>query len=265
MSNDYGLVVNNNDGGVMFDSRKGMSSYVIREMGTGTGVSDSSNIEDEFIFIRPPSGQENALSSKIIFASPRYNGSNVNFFQYDEDDDSAIAVELDYFVVTHSDNISTSSDDYGLQIKNSDNSIQFDSRSVKLGSHFLITAYHPPRSVNGDISDNSSVSLGDYNDYWEIGKWTFSLGHDFSNVPTSLQGIQFFPPFLGEAGEVKAHGWNESDSGDGLPNNGGLDDEPNGGGGIGGNPFGPGPNTGGGSSGRTFHNIRQIIVSAELV
>lgn len=264
MSNDYGLVVNNNDGGVMFDSRKGMSSYVIREMGTGTGVSDSSNIEDEFIFIRPPSGQENALSSKIIFASPRYNGANVNFFQYDEDDDSAIAVELDYFVVTHSDNISTSSDDYGLQIKNSDNSIQFDSRSVKLGSHFLITAYHPPRTVNGDISDSSSVSLGDYNDYWEIGKWTFSLGHNFSHVPTSLQGIQFFPPLLGEAGEVKAHGWNESDSGDGLSNNGGLDDEPNGGGGIGGNPFGPGPNTGG-NSGRTFHNIRQIIVSAELV
>ena len=29
MSDDHGLVVKNNNGGVMFDSRKGMSSYVV--------------------------------------------------------------------------------------------------------------------------------------------------------------------------------------------------------------------------------------------
>ena len=262
MSNNYGLVVNNNDGGVMFDSRKGMSSYVIKEMGTGTGVSDSSNIEDEFIFIRPPSGQENALSSKIIFASPRYNGANVTFFQYDDDTDISIEVTLDYFVVTHSDNVSVGSDNYGLQIKNSDNSIQFDSRSIKLGSHFKINEYYPPRTVSGDASQ--SDSLGDYNDYWEIGKWTNALGQNTTSAPTSLQGIQFYPPLNGEVGEVKAHGWRQSDSGDGNGNN--YNDEnpnsqdPN----VGlGNPNLPAPNIGG--SGKQYSNIRQMIVSAELV
>ena len=258
MSNNYGLVVNNNDGGVMFDSRKGMSSYVIREMGTGTGVPDSSNIEDEFIFIRPPSGQENALSSKIIFASPRVNGANIVFLQYDNDTDTAIEVTLDYFVVTHSDNVSIGSDNYGLQIKNSDNSIQFDSRSIKLGSHFKINTYHPPRTVNGQASQ--SGVLGDYDDYWEIGKWTNALGYG-TEAGTSLQGIQFYAPLLGDAGQVKAHGWTEPYSEE-LPNQGSDDLSDNSGSGYS-NPFAPPPNIGG--SGRQYGNIRQMIVSAELV
>ena len=74
MSNDFGLVVKNNSGGTMFDSRKGMNSYVIREMGTASAVSDTTNIVDELIFIRPPVGQTAALGSKILYASPRVNG-----------------------------------------------------------------------------------------------------------------------------------------------------------------------------------------------
>lgn len=243
MSNDFGLVVKNNSGGTMFDSRRGMNSYVIREMGTASAVSDTTNIVDELIFVRPPSGQEASLSGKILYASPRVNGQACGFYQYDDSTRIWGSVTLDYFVVSHSKNV-TSSDGYGLQVRNSDGSVQFDSRSVKFGNHFLITSYHPPYSVTGD--GGQQYFLGDVNDYWEIGKWTFGVMGGNPAESIALQGIQFF------GDEPRA--WGVYDQ---FGEEGGF------GGGFGGEESGGG----GGSSNasRTYRDIRQMIVSAELV
>jgi hypothetical protein len=246
MSNDFGLVVKNNSGGTMFDSRKGMNSYVIREMGTASAVSDTTNIADELIFVRPPVGQGAALSGKILYASPRINGYACGFYQYDDSTRIWGSVTLDYFVVSHSKNV-TSSDDYGLQVRNSDGSVQFDSRSVKFGNHFLITSYHPPYSVDGD--GGQQYFLGDVNDYWEIGKWTLGLmGSAIGTAAESiaLQGIQFF--------EDEPRAWGIYDT---YGEEGGLN------GGFGGeydDDLDRSNNTS-----RTYRDIRQMIVSAELV
>lgn len=240
MSDDYGLIVKNNSGGTMFDSRRGLNSYVIREMGTGSSVSDTTNIADELIFVRPPAGQEAALSGKILYASPRINGIACGFYQFDRSAMTYNTVTLDYFVVTHSKN-AIGNDDYGLQIRNDDNSIQFDSRSVKFGNHFLITTYHPPNTVPGDGGEQ--YFLGDVNDYWEIGKWTMGLmGASGAGQPVqdyALQGIQFF------GDEPRAWGIYDYD----------LDPEPN-------------DETGGfnpPSQTIIYRKIRQMILSAELV
>ena len=188
MSN-YGLAVTNNTVGVMFDSTKAMNSYVIKEIGTGTGISDTSNIENEFIFVRPPAGQEATLSSQIIYASPRLNNISCGFFQFNDATNVSSSVILDYFVVAHSEQIELTGN-YGLQIKNEGGSVQFDSRSIKLGNHFLVTKYHAPKTITGNPDDlPAGFNVGDVNDYWEIGKWTVALPS--GNVMGFLQGIQF--------------------------------------------------------------------------
>jgi hypothetical protein len=247
MSDDFGLVVKNNSGGTMFDSRRGMNSYVIREMGTASAVSDTTNISDELIFIRPPVGQTGALGSKILYASPRVNGYPCGFYQYDDSTRVWGPVTLDYFVVTHSKNI-TFTDGHGLQVRNSDDSVQFDSRSIKLGSHFLITTYHPPHSVPGD--GGQQYFLGDVNDYWEIGKWTLGLmGSQLGEAAETiaLQGIQFF------GDEPRAWGIYDQfgEEGGSLGAPVGVDDD---------------IETGSlNNTSRTYRDIRQMIVSAELL
>lgn len=254
MSN-YGLVVTNNNGGVMFDSTKAMNSYVIKEIGTGTGISDTSNIENEFIFVRPPAGQEATLSSQIIYASPRLNNISCGFFQFNDATNVSSSVILDYFVVAHSEQIELTGN-YGLQIKNEGGSVQFDSRSIKLGNHFLVTKYHAPKTITGNPDDlPAGFNVGDVNDYWEIGKWTVALPS--GNVMGFLQGIQF------DSSEIKIWGFYENPFAGDENNSGGGQDE---GGGTG-SPYGggttPGFNT---PVGRQYDRpINQMIISAELV
>ena len=57
MSNEYGLTVYNDNNGLMFDSRRGMNSYVVTEVSSGTGPTVPSGagtlpISDaDFIFV----------------------------------------------------------------------------------------------------------------------------------------------------------------------------------------------------------------------
>ena len=188
MSNNYGLVVNNSNGGIMFDSRRGMNSYVVKEVGTGTYVNLNSN--DDFIFIKRPSGESHSFYSNNIFLSSRHDlvngnagliptgaGNNPirNFFKYNQSTGTFSTATLDYFVVTHSSNIDTTSEDYGLLINNSNGSVQFDSRSVTNDDHFLITDAKRPGSISGD----GTVGLGDMSDYWST-NWT---GSDIPAMP----------------------------------------------------------------------------------
>ena len=69
---DYGLTVYNSNNGLMFDSRRKMNSYVVSEIGTGTGPSVTTNgpfstSDADFVFIKIPDGQINAFSDQDIF------------------------------------------------------------------------------------------------------------------------------------------------------------------------------------------------------
>ena len=177
MSNNYGLVVNNNNGGVMFDSRKGLSSYVIREVGTATSTS-TPLATGEFLFAkRHLTSVENSIwwADKVI-VSDMYNHIDNNygnianpiehFYGWIDEGTSStgtvVRATMNYFIVTHSSNIDINSDSYGLQIRNSDDSVQFDSRSIKLGNHFKIDTYHPPRDITSNGTEGLNGTISDY-------------------------------------------------------------------------------------------------------
>jgi hypothetical protein len=88
--------------------------------------------------------------------------------------------------------------------------------------------------------------LGDVNDYWEIGKWTMGVMGGNPAEAIALQGIQFF------GDEPRA--WGIYDQ---FGEEGGFS-----GGFGGGEPGGPGSLS---NTSRTYRDIRQMIVSAELV
>lgn len=201
MSDDHGLVVKNNNGGVMFDSRKGMSSYVVREIGTGVETSFTLNDGDMVFAKRPSSTSNNWWTDKIIFGSstlgplgPPENPRSYGFYAF-TDLSSGVSAEvnpvvMDYFVVTHAKNIDVSSEDYGLIIKNSDGTLQFDSRAIKNGQHFLITDYYPPRTFDGDPYSAPVGGLGDMDGYWSM-NWTTGLDIANDVAAISVRGLKW--------------------------------------------------------------------------
>ena len=84
---------------------------------------------------------------------------------------SPTAATLDYFVVQHSSQVS-STDDYGLIVYNEDQTVQFDSRSITLGQHFKINSFYETRTVDAWSPQNNGEQLGSSGDYIEISKWT---------------------------------------------------------------------------------------------
>jgi len=184
---DYGLTVYNNNGGLMFDTRRDMNSYVVTEVGTGTAPSDFSLADGDFLFVAIPSGQASAMSQYVIFLGLNTGTLSVEFKGYPIDTDGAVvSLTLDYFVVKHAKNV-TSTDTHGLVVYNDDGTIQFDSRSVKTGNHFTITSYTQPKSIIGWTPTTGGVDLGDPSDYWEIGTWTFG---SFSFEGKYVRGIR---------------------------------------------------------------------------
>jgi len=198
---DYGLTVYNANNGLMFDSRRKMNSYVVSEIGTGTGPSVTTNgpfstSDADFVFIKIPDGQINAFNDQVIFynqISKKFNKRQMTNTssggQWTTTFGPATEATLDYFTVKHSSKVS-SSDDYGLVVFNADNTKQFDSRAIQLGHHFKINTYHEPRSVDAWSTTNDGVSLGSSSDYWEISNWTSGLAGTFEG-DTDIVGIWF--------------------------------------------------------------------------
>jgi hypothetical protein len=195
VSNDHGLTVYNDNGGLMFDSRRKMNSYVVTEVSTGTGpdVSEQTGLfpitDADFIFVKIPTNLQdsviyyNAFQNKFCSRTVTINYSSgvpstATF-------GSETEATLDYFVVKHSSKVETD-DDFGLVILNEDGTKQFDSRSIRLGNHFKVTSFNPPASVSTWSPQTGGSSLGDLSDYWEISKWT---GSTIGPGSTYIQGI----------------------------------------------------------------------------
>ena len=251
MSNNYGLVVNNSNGGIMFDSRRGMNSYVVKEVGTGTYVNLNSN--DDFIFIKRPSGESSSFYINNVFLSSRNDlvnenaglippgaGNNPvrNFFKFDLTTETYSTATLDYFVITHSSNVDTTSENYGLLINNSNGSIQFDSRSVTSDNHFLITGYHQPGTVSGNPNTSAgNIGLGDLSDYWSTNWTSGSVPNSLFIQTLDISGIRWIGGTGGSGGPLAVAFTKVTSN----------------------NPFG------GTTSNISYRNIHGMIISAELV
>lgn len=189
-TNDYGLVVYNDNGGLMFDSSRKMNSYVVTEIGTGTAPS-STIAGDDYLFVAIPSGQAEYMSSFVIFrqfVTNKFYGYNLSTGA------DATLLTLDYFVIKHASKV-TSNEDYGLVVYNSDSTVQFDSRAITLGQHFRITSYTGYREADAWQPGSGGTSLGSLTDYWEINQWTVGAGvfgsSAFGGLDKAVTGIGF--------------------------------------------------------------------------
>ena len=202
MSNEYGLTVYNNNGGLMFDTRRGMNSYVVTEVTTGTGptVPDGTwNAEEQtgtlpisdadFIFVKLPA----SLSDSVIY----YNHFDSKFYSrtFSISNSNGITnttwgapteATLDFFTVKHSSKVS-STDEYGLIVYNEDETIQFDSRSVQQANHFQVTSFIQSGFSGAWGPLGGGTPLGNSGHYWEISKWTG--GSVFSFEGLDVTGI----------------------------------------------------------------------------
>lgn len=176
MSNEYGLTVYNNNGGLMFDTRRGMNSYVVTEVGTGSSPPSEYpwGSDANFIFVKlAPS-----LSDSVIYYDAFTNKFYSRTFDISYSNGisnttwgSPTEATLDYFIVKHSSDV-TSTDDYGLIVYNEDETIQFDSRSVQQSNHFQVTSFIQPGFSGAWSPQGGGTSLGSLGDYWEIASWT---------------------------------------------------------------------------------------------
>ena len=146
--NDYGLAVNSASGNIMFDSRRQMSSYVLYDYGSGTGVTTQG---DDLVFVKGSAAvQSLIIYAKTVLSSPT---SSYEFRGYNPSTGADSLVTLDYLHIVKSADVSPDvGDDFGLMVLNPDGTVQFDSRSLKSDTHFSITDYHARQSLAGNAS-----------------------------------------------------------------------------------------------------------------
>lgn len=163
----YGLSIQNTAGGVMFDSRRQMSSMVLVEHGTQTGVTDYQ--AGDWVFVKGP-----ADSNNVVFVDRDTTASTLDFKKRPTTTLSTTANDTaalcDYFVLRQSKDIPPEAgDNYGLLVLNPDGSTQFDSRSVQSDKHYNITGVTQPFTA---IANYLQVGLTDEYcrmDFWSTG------------------------------------------------------------------------------------------------
>lgn len=176
--NDYGIVVRNANGGLMLDSRKVLASYVVSEAGSGSSVSTPT--ADDFVFI-----SSSVVDNDLVYYGENDGLGNYQFKTFNMSTDVVASATVDYFVIRKALSVTPTADNYGLRITNDDNSLQFDTRTIKTNNHFSIIAYFPFDAASGSL--RTQLGLNTY--YVDISRWT---NFDGSALPDyQLAGVSF--------------------------------------------------------------------------
>lgn len=180
--NDYGLVVHNGLGQLLFDSRKQMKSYVVCDYGTASTINITS---DSLVFIQGST----AVASKIVYGEDNGNGT-FSFYTYDDSTGTTASVSLSYMCVAPSQSVTIpTGEDYGLLVRSPDGTTQFDSRTITSDAHFKIEGYFNRLELSGDSSDSSEpILISDTAEYIELSRNTF-FSSSFDT--TIVKGIDF--------------------------------------------------------------------------
>lgn len=164
----YGLAVNNSNGDILFDSRRQMDSYVVAYYGNGSGAIGTLN---DLIFIKG----DVSVKDKLVVCQRVFNtdGSVTRTFHTFDPGTKTLSspVSLDYVHLMPSATIGPdTNDNYGLQIRNPDGTIQFDSRSIKSDAHYRIVDVHRRLELLGNGLGSALTS--DSSQYVEVGRTT---------------------------------------------------------------------------------------------
>lgn len=186
----YGLEVYNASNQLMFDTTKGLSSYVVRSYGVASEITLNSG---DILFVKPTNA-DLSYANRYYFAENSYG--NVYQFKYGNPANSTTktSTNLDYFVICPSANIGGTGD-YGLVIYNEDGTTQFDSRGVLSDKHFqILNSYSFPDIYNTNVCN--ALPDGTSGEYLSISRidsntpssWTYYNRSDYVWPSGSRQG-----------------------------------------------------------------------------
>jgi len=161
----YGIQIFNNNGKLMFDTSKTLSTYVLKSVGSASSVSVT---HEDILFINVPTARQTTNNNRTFFVErsnyPTPNSNTTQTFNFKSANPvfstTKTTETLNYFIITPSKNVS-SSDDYGFIIYDDDGStVQFDSRAVTTSQHFQIEDSHtyPDVGGSGNYTNVSPVS-----------------------------------------------------------------------------------------------------------
>ena len=186
----YGLEVYNSSSQLMFDTTKGLSSYVVRSYGVASEITLNNG---DILFVKPTNSN---LSEANRYYFAENSSGNTYQFKYGNPVNSTTktSTNLDYFVICPSANIGSTAD-YGLVIYNEDGSTQFDSRGVLSDKHFqILNSYSYPDIYNTNVCN--ALPNGTSGEYLSISKidsitpatWTYYNRNDYVWPSGSRQG-----------------------------------------------------------------------------
>lgn len=170
----YGLEIYNEQGQLMFDTTKSLSSYVVRSHGIATEITLT---QYDILFVKPVDGDitsNNDFRRYVIEPQTSSQASTQTFdfkFANPNQSVSKFSVSLDYFIIAPSWTVPNAGEDYGLTIYNEDGSIQFDARSATSDKHFqIINSYsYPDVGGNGNGTNVcNAASDGSSDEYLSV-------------------------------------------------------------------------------------------------
>ena len=159
----YGLQVTSFDAGgnsiTQIDTELGLTNYVIVASGQGYSVNVENIAKDRLIFVKPID------SNNVYIGNPPQGGApgTLNFitddwdgYDYDGEDWNTASIEQDvYYMIVEDVSAVTPVGDYGLQVKQVNGDVAFDSRCITTDESFQITSVVPLGSVGGYGSGSS--------------------------------------------------------------------------------------------------------------
>ena len=136
----YGLYVETFNGNLIIDSdRSGDSGLQIVAAGTSSSP---------FASYTPPSG-----TTSLVFANVSVSSGTYKFIQLKNNvflDQNNNSISVNWVIVQRARDITATSGTYGLQVKNADNDIYFDSRQSTGNGGFSLVGYFPYGGIIGN-------------------------------------------------------------------------------------------------------------------
>lgn len=183
------------------DTESDMSNYVAVEYGIGTEPTSSVSLAEDLVFIRYNPNTDSSSSSvpqrSVTFSfatttvpNPNYNPS-ADISPWNQPtwevptDQIVFNRTVEYIILKPANSVTNPTGDYGLQLINKENRIQFDSRAASVNKSIRLETYYPVGSVGlfVDISDGSVLPSTTILDT------SFNYFYSMNDVPTVVTGI----------------------------------------------------------------------------
>jgi len=136
----YGLLVETFNGNLIIDSDRALDS--------GLQIVEKNSGSNPYSNYTPPSG-----TASLVFVNVSVSSGSYKFIQLKNGvflDQSNNSISVNYIICQRARDVTATSGTYGLQVKNADNDIYFDSRQYTGNGGFTLVGYFPYAGIIGN-------------------------------------------------------------------------------------------------------------------